>query len=330
MLSKDCNLRDTRSGEIAVVVNHTVTEDEEGGQEMVTLMIFEAQAAGPAKVVSDFFAIEEPSAQEIQQKTSAMARAKLTTQPMNRHMLRHVHQEFMRDLLGRPGVGRAGARRTAEDISEEATVAKEIIGRNGRVLLQFREGDFEEFETHAVTVNAVEGMATKVALVFTRAGVIHRRVMDASRARSLLPADIVVIELTFISLNTCRILKKLTESNNAGDNHFSCREITLLAKAMRLSVPPLGIDAESARRSAGRAAISIDNAIESYLLQNGSLPQFPEEVLSVEAVAGRLVPLFGSSSRQQVNLGQMPESQVAHPKYPRAEAHCDKIRHIPR
>ena len=166
MLSKDCNLRDTRSGEIAVVVNHIVTEDEEGGQEMVTLMIFEAQAAGPAKIVSDFFSIEEPSALEIQQKTSAMARAKLTTQPMNRHMLRHVHQEFMRDLMGRPGVGRAGARRTAEDVSEEATIAKEIIGRTGRVLLQFREGDFEEFEIHAITVNAVEGMATKVALVF--------------------------------------------------------------------------------------------------------------------------------------------------------------------
>ena len=79
-MSKDCNLRDTRSGEIAVVVVHTMAEGEDGAQELVTLMIFEAQAAGPAKVVSDFFAIEEPSAQEIQQKITAMVRAKLTTQ----------------------------------------------------------------------------------------------------------------------------------------------------------------------------------------------------------------------------------------------------------
>ena len=80
VLSKDCNLRDTRSGEIAVVVNHTMAEGEDGAQELVTLMIFKAQAAGPAKVVSDFFAIEEPSAQEIQPKITAMVRAKLTTQ----------------------------------------------------------------------------------------------------------------------------------------------------------------------------------------------------------------------------------------------------------
>ena len=81
VLVKNCVLRDTKAGEIAVVVNHS--QPSNGVSELFTLMIFYQSASSAALTVSQFFDITEPTALDTQKRDRAVARAKLTTPPLN-------------------------------------------------------------------------------------------------------------------------------------------------------------------------------------------------------------------------------------------------------
>ena len=134
--------------------------------------------------MSQFFDITEPTALDTQKRDRAVARAKLTTPPLNKNQLRGVHADYKKDLLERRGVPE---QRANADGSAEAVLARSLFGRVARVQLQFDNDGLEELESHDVRIDAVEGFPKLVGLVFTRRGVEQVRRMYATRAVNILP-----------------------------------------------------------------------------------------------------------------------------------------------
>ena len=132
MLVKNCvpALRDTNAGEIAVVVNHS--QPSNGVSELFTLIFFYQSASSAALTVSQFFDITEPTALDTQKRDRAVARAKLTTPPLNKNQLRGGHADYKKDLLERRGVPE---QRADADGSAEAVLARSLFGRVARVQL---------------------------------------------------------------------------------------------------------------------------------------------------------------------------------------------------
>ena len=167
---------------------------------------------------------------------------------------------------------RTGAAEPPLGYEAETLVATQLIGRRGRIRLVFMKDDQEEWEEHAVEVYAVEGCGYKVALQFTRAGVVSRRVMRADVAKRLLPPPSFVMGVPFVSALALQIFNNLPLTASAEDGRVSCEEVVQLAAGLSMPVPPIGFNEYSAQQAGARAAMVFYDHLNRYLESNTVMP----------------------------------------------------------
>jgi hypothetical protein len=319
VLVKDCIVRNTRAGDIAVVIEHVKPGND--AVETLTLLVFDQSAASAANIVARFYSrVDGHSREEIQAKEGAERRAKVRTEPLNHAKMRAVHVGYKSDLLGQ-----TESHQAEEQDSELRDKAIKIVGKSARVQLLFYENDEETQEMVDVAVVAVPGSVVKVALTYNRNGRSERRIMLADRAYDLISSPDSFFKADFVASKTFGYLKCLPKSKAASliDQLVSVEEVVQLVEGLGFRCPHRNVPSApaNAQARAVRAAFTLDDAILRANAAQTELPPIPSTTQSVESMVALLESLRTTTMRvTDAQRMPPPPSAPRFPAYPRANA----------